>query len=134
MANKGSSGVPPNLACYCMVIISPHTLRLSLPVSQTGDCPPHPPLSISYPLFEGQRQHHQAQLLTCFLAIPCPQSLSPYSQVIPLKLIKKILALEYINMSQLLLEHYDNHDEAESPCCNLSTKSTRQPPVTNIVV
>ena len=57
-----------------------------------------------------------------------------YPQGIPPKLLKKILALEYIDMAELLSENYDYLDEAESPCCSHSTRSSRRFPVTNIIV
>ena len=49
------------------------------------------------------------------------QSLPPYPRAIPPKLVKKILALEYIDMSELLSEHYDDYDETESTCCGHTT-------------
>jgi len=54
--------------------------------------------------------------------------------VIPPKLVKKILALEYVDMAELLAEHYNSHEESESPCCSHSSKSSRRTPVSNIVV
>ena len=65
---------------------------------------------------------------------PAFQSLSPYPQAVPSKLVKKILALRYVDMSELLSEHYDNHNGTESTCCSHTTKSIRWPPVSNIIV
>ena len=108
-------------------------LRFSLPVPQTGDCPAHLPLSISYLLFEGARitpSSSTTDMLSCYTTSPVSLPICTSD------LVKKILTLEYINISQLLLEHHDKHDEAKSPCCSLSTKSTQWPPstVSNIVV
>jgi len=62
-------------------------------------------------------------------AMPRPTNfLTPYPQSIP---PKKILALKYGDM---LSEHYDDLSEADSTCCNHTTKSMQPPPVTNILV
>ena len=65
---------------------------------------------------------------------PTPQSYTQYPKALPPKLIKKILALEYIDMADLQSDHWDDYEETEPTCCSgHSTRSTRRTPVTNIL-
>jgi len=73
---------------------------------------------------------------TSISVLPPTSSLheSAYPQDIPLRLVKKILNLEYVEMAELLPEYWEL-DEFESRCCgSQSTKSSRRGPVTDILV
>ena len=52
--------------------------------------------------------------------------LAQYQKVIPIKLVKEILALEYIDIAELQSEHWDDYDETET------TRSSQWTPVSNI--
>ena len=53
--------------------------------------------------------------------------LAQYQKVIPIKLVKEILALEYIDIAELQSEHWDDYDETET------TRSSQWTPVSNIL-
>jgi len=58
--------------------------------------------------------------------IPCSTPYSAGLLLLPTRDIseigKKILALEYVNMPELLSKYYDNPDKAESPCTSRNTR------------
>ena len=65
---------------------------------------------------------------------PTPQSYAQYPRAIPPRLIKRILALEFIDMAELQSDHWDDYEETEPACCSgHSTRGTRRTPVTNIL-
>jgi len=67
--------------------------------------------------------------LTGLLHNPMPNT----QKVIAVKLVKKILALEYVDIAELQSEHWGNH-ETESTCYGgHSTRSTQRTPVSNIL-
>ena len=80
--------------------------------------------------------HSAAGLLSATnTPIATPQSYVQYPKALPPRLVKKILALEFIDMAELQSDHWDSYEETEPTCCSShSTRSTRRTPVTNILI
>ena len=77
-----------------------------------------------------------SHLKTAFPVIPSIASThqAPYPQDIPPRVVKKILNLEYVDMTELLPEYW-GAEEPESHCCsNQLSKASRRGPVTDILV